>query len=86
MRAFRIVVVDDHVMVRQGLKSRLQNYSHLELVGEWRRIGDFLAALLHPAVIVMDIDRPTMNGIEALISKEAAVHKFGSLPLSEKDA
>jgi CheY-like chemotaxis protein len=37
-----------------------------------------LAALLHPAVIVMDTDRPTMNGIEALISKEAAVHKFGS--------
>ena len=33
-RAFRIVVVDDHAMVRQGLKSRLQNYSHLELVGD----------------------------------------------------
>jgi DNA-binding NarL/FixJ family response regulator len=59
--AIRVLLVDDHAMVRQGLRSLLQNYSNLEVVGEAAN-G---ATVLHPAVIVMDINMPKMNGIEA---------------------
>jgi DNA-binding NarL/FixJ family response regulator len=59
--AIRVLLVDGHAMVRQGLRSLLQNYSNLEVVGEAAN-G---ATVLHPAVIVMDINMPKMNGIEA---------------------
>jgi DNA-binding NarL/FixJ family response regulator len=65
--AIRVLLVDDHAMVRQGLRSLLQSYSNLEVVGEAANGEEAvtLAALLRPAVIVMDINMPKMNGIEA---------------------
>lgn len=63
----RVLLVDDHAMVRQGLRSLLQSYSNLEVVGEAANGEEAvsLAAVLDPAVIVMDINMPKMNGIEA---------------------
>jgi DNA-binding NarL/FixJ family response regulator len=65
--AIRVLLVDDHAMVRQGLKSILQDYGNLEVVGEAANGEEAvtLAALLDPSVIVMDINMPKMNGIEA---------------------
>jgi len=63
----RILLVDDHAMVRQGLRSVLENYQDLEVVGE---AGDgeaaiSLTAALNPDVVVMDINMPRVDGIAA---------------------
>ncbi len=63
----RILLVDDHAMVRQGLRSVLESYHDLEVVGE---AGDGEAAVnmtaaLLPDVVVMDINMPKIDGIEA---------------------
>ncbi|UVT20247.1 MAG: response regulator [Nitrospira sp.] len=63
----RLLLVDDQPLMREGLRSIVSAYKHLEVVGE---AGDGLAAVelaqeLHPDVVVMDINMPKMDGIEA---------------------
>ncbi|HSB69820.1 MAG TPA: response regulator transcription factor [Candidatus Methylomirabilis sp.] len=63
----RVLVVDDHRAVRQAFAFSLNNELDIEVIGE---AGDGLAALeqirqLHPDVVLMDINMPGMNGIEA---------------------
>lgn len=63
----RVLLVDDHPMMRQGLRSIVTAYAHLEVVGE---AGDGVEAVelaqrLDPDVVVMDINMPKMDGIEA---------------------
>ena len=60
-------MVDDHRMMRQGLRSLLENHVDLCVVGE---AGDGDAAVaavreLRPDIVIMDIAMPGMNGIEA---------------------
>jgi two-component system response regulator NreC len=64
----RIVLADDHAVLRAGLKSLLSAEPDFEVVGE---AGDgidcvALAAELEPDVIVLDINMPTCGGIDAL--------------------
>ena len=63
----RILLVDDHTMMRQGLRSIITAYDHLEVVGEASHGAEAieLAQRLDPDVVVMDINMPKMNGIEA---------------------
>jgi len=63
----RVLLVDDHEVVRQGLASLLSEQRDIEVIGEaanGREAVD-LASRLHPDVIVMDATMPLMNGDEA---------------------
>ena len=62
----RVLLVDDHAMVRQGLRSLLDGYTDIEVVGEASDGEEALAGIVthQPAVVVMDINMPKMNGIE----------------------
>ncbi|HEY5931663.1 MAG TPA: response regulator, partial [Nitrospira sp.] len=63
----RVLLVDDHIMVRQGLRSVLDAYADIELVGEAGNGEEAVKMVeqLRPAVVVMDINMPKMDGIEA---------------------
>ena len=66
----RILLVDDHEMVRLGLRSYFDLQDDVEVVGEAANgsQGIDLALGLRPDVIVMDIVMPEMNGIEATLA------------------
>jgi two-component system, NarL family, response regulator NreC len=66
MSAIRIVLADDHQIVRQGVKVLLENESDFEVVGE---AGDGTTALaitgkLNPDILVADLMMPGLNGLE----------------------
>ena len=63
----RILLVDDHEMVRKGLSVFIESFSDLELVGEAENGKEALQACEDhsPDVILMDILMPVMDGIEA---------------------
>ena len=63
----RIILVDDHEVVRLGLKSLLERHPQFEVVGEAGSARDALeqVAALEPDVVVMEIRLPGTSGIEA---------------------
>ena len=66
-RAVRVLLVDDHAMVRQGLRSILDSYADLDVVGEAADGQDavIMARSLRPDVVVMDVNLPLLDGVEA---------------------
>lgn len=63
----RLLVADDHSVVRQALARLLSETDGLEVVGECCNGREALeqAEQLHPAVVIMDVSMPVMDGIEA---------------------
>jgi len=63
----RLLLVDDHAVVRSGLRMLLMSEEDMEIVGEAGNAAEALEAarLLKPDVILMDIGLPDMSGIEA---------------------
>lgn len=63
----RILIVDDHTVVRQGLKMFLDLDPDLEVVGEANNGAEALALAreLHPNVVLMDMLMPVMDGVAA---------------------
>ena len=67
MDVIRVLLADDHTLFRKGLRSLLEQFDDLEIVGEAAR-GDeavSMAADTVPDVILMDIRMPGISGIEA---------------------
>jgi len=67
MKKIRILLADDHTVMRAGLRSLLERQPDLEVVAEAAdgRHAVELAGSLGPDVVVMDIGMPNLNGIEA---------------------
>ena len=67
MKRIRILLADDHAVVRQGFKMILNAQPDMEIVGEAAngREAVELAEQLKPDVVVMDVAMPELNGIEA---------------------
>ncbi len=63
----RVLVADDHKIMREGLAKLIQIEADMELVGEAADGEEAveMARRLHPQVIVMDMSMPRMNGLEA---------------------
>lgn len=73
-KALSILLVDDHALVRQGLESALKGYEDLRIVGEAANGREAVerARRLHPDIVLMDVNMPVMDGVEAtrLIKQE----------------
>ena len=67
MKKIRILLADDHTVMRAGLRTLLERQPNLEVVGETENGRETveLSASLKPDVLVMDIGMPILNGIEA---------------------
>jgi NarL family two-component system response regulator LiaR len=66
--AIRVLLVDDHPVVRQGLRALLSTQDGIEVVGEAGDGGAGVdaAGRLSPDVVLMDVVMPKMDGVEAL--------------------
>ncbi len=64
----KVVLVDNHILVREGIKLLLEQEKDIEVVGEANNEEEALAALkeTNPDIILMDINMPELNGIETL--------------------
>ncbi len=62
-----VLLAEDHMIVREGLRKLLEAERDIEVVGEATtgRQAVEMTAKLHPAVVVMDIAMPLLNGLEA---------------------
>lgn len=65
--SIRIIIADDHTLMREGLRSILENELHLHVVGQadTGRSAVELTRRLKPDVVIMDISMPDLNGVEA---------------------
>jgi len=82
--SIRVVLADDHHIVREGLTALLAKEDDIELVGEAASGRDALALAeqLRPDVVVMDVAMPDMNGMEATRRITEVAPGVGVLALS----
>jgi DNA-binding NarL/FixJ family response regulator len=84
MRTMRIIIAEDHVVVRQGLKAMLNECKSFEIIGEAGDGGRAvrLTRRLKPDLVLMDLEMPTMNGLEATRALRASNPEVKVLVLS----
>src|SRR5690348_3182801 len=80
----RILLVDDHEVVRQGLRALLERREGLQVVGEAGTEADAMreALRLRPDVVVMDVRLPDGSGVEACRDVRAAAPEIKVLMLT----
>ncbi len=66
-KRLRVMIVDDHIHVRQGIRSILEDHADIQVVGEASNGVEAVTSMetLRPSLVLMDINMPRMNGIEA---------------------
>jgi two-component system nitrate/nitrite response regulator NarL len=66
-RKIKVLLVDDHRLVREGIRSSLDPYGSISVVGEAANGNEAIRKVkeLHPDVVLMDLNMPEMGGLEA---------------------
>ncbi|NPV60511.1 MAG: response regulator transcription factor [Actinobacteria bacterium] len=87
MDSIKVMVVDDHTMVRESLATALSTSPDIEVVGTAGSGREALekAKALHPEVILMDINMPKMNGIKACRLIKGALPEVNVVMLTVMD-
>ena len=85
--SLRVVIADDHSVVRQGIRGVLEEIDGLDVIGE---VGDGVEALgmvtdLSPDVVVLDVNMPAMSGLEVTMALREAGSPVRVLILSMHD-
>ena len=88
MESLRILLADDHEMVRKGLRATIEGHPSWEVCGEARDGREAVAKTceLRPHIVVMDFAMPDLNGMEATRQILAAVPSTEVLILSMHDS
>jgi two-component system response regulator NreC len=85
----RLLLVDDHAVVRSGLKMLLENERDVEIIGEAASASEAMEAALRlkPDVILMDIGLPDLSGIDATreIKKRLSAVSIVALTIHEDE-
>lgn len=82
MQKVTIGLVDDHKVVRQGLRELLGKMGNYEVIGEWDNGAEFLRALplqKIPDVLVVDYSMPELNGVELLKELDKKLEDSGGI-------
>jgi DNA-binding NarL/FixJ family response regulator len=68
MKPYRIIIADDHSLIRQGIKGIISKDSSLQIIAEASNGAELLDLLRQhsPEMVIVDITMPQMNGIEAM--------------------
>ena len=68
MNPYKILIIDDHLVVRLGLKMMLETEDNFTIVGEAEHGGNALQLIeeLNPDLILLDLNMPVMSGLETL--------------------
>lgn len=87
MRQIKILIADDHALVREGVTAILQLHDDLEIVGTAANGLEAVekAAQLHPHIILMDIAMPGLGGLEATLEIRKKHPEMKILILSQYD-
>jgi len=89
MKKINILLVDDHAIVRDGIKSTLKDQKNFIIAGEAANGAEAIEAVkkISPDVVIMDITMPEMNGIEAteIISKKYPESKVLVLSMHDNE-
>lgn len=85
--SLKVLLADDHELVRDGIRARLEKTGSLEIVGEATngKQAIELVEVLKPDVVLMDISMPIMNGLEAAKEIHRRFPKTAVLVLSIYD-
>ena len=70
MNPIRLLIVDDHAIVRQGLRAIIRVTPDMQLAGEARngREAVEMVAALHPDIVLMDLVMPELDGVAAIMA------------------
>ena len=83
-KLIRVLLVDDHQLVREGIKASLSSYPDITIIGE---AADGIEAIekateLKPDVVLLDFSMPKMNGLEVAKTLQNTLTKIGILVLT----
>jgi DNA-binding NarL/FixJ family response regulator len=87
MNKIKVLLVDDHAMMRDGIRALLSLYDDIQIVGEASEAKEAIEKIqdLAPDVVVMDIVMPGMNGLEATRRIMKRYRKIKVLILTQYD-
>lgn len=88
VKPVRVVLIDNHPLVLDGLRAVLETFPHIEVVGTagLARTGLEVAMRTRPAVVLIDINMPQLSGIEAIELFKAQLPECRIVMLSMHDS